>query len=408
MTRKMPQLETKQLCVEYRMPVLKKSKNDWRIEFYCLKKGVLKRHQIRVNRYRKRFPNVKQAELYIQTNICEPLQDMLKTGWTPDCGKLKIIKEQLTLNELLEDFYEAKLEKYAAKTIGYQTVKQYSIHIETIRHSMTEAQGKLIDGNRKISDITPQEAEMYILKLKSLRDLSITSANNMIKFLRMLYKHAQDSNFTTVNPFASVPLLKGEVKGKRTLSQQEQRKIANYLYDNNLPFYIFTQLVYADLIRPVEIFRLQKRDIDICNFVIKLPASKTKNKKPRKLLIPKTMQAVFAEYIKYIDFINLPANAYVFHRDFRPAVAEEPLSSAYSSMQWRQMRNSLGLPDDCMLYGLRHTGICDMLNVLPANTVRLHADHSDLKQTMHYADHETDELRQEVANKAPIYGDLHL
>lgn len=404
MTRKMPQVETKQLCVEYRMPVLKKGKNDWRIEFYCLKKGVLTRHQIRVNRYRKRFTNVKQAELYIQTNICEPLQDMLKTGWTPDCGKLKIIKEQLTLNELLNDFYEAKLEKYAAKTIGYQTVKQYAIHIETIKHSMTSAQGCLINGNCLIDEITPQAAESYILKLKSLRDLSVTSANNMIKFLRMVYKHAQDSNFTSVNPFASVQLLKGEVRGKRTLSQAEQKKIANYLHENNLPFYIFTQLVYASLIRPVEIFRLQKRDIDIYNFVIKLPASKTKNKKPRKLLIPKTMQGVFADYIKYIDFGNLPANAYVFHKDFRPAVSDEPLSSSYSSEKWREMRRTLNLADDCMLYGLRHTGICDMLNVLPANTVRLHADHSDLKQTMHYADHETDELRQEVANKAPIYG----
>ena len=62
------------------------------------------------------------------------------------------------------------------------------------------------------------------------------------------------------------------------------------------------------------------------------------------------------------------------------------------------------LPDDCKLYGLRHTGICDLLAVLPMNTVRMLADHSDTKQSIHYANHENEQIRKEVAAKAAIYG----
>ena len=68
------------------------------------------------------------------------------------------------------------------------------------------------------------------------------------------------------------------------------------------------------------------------------------------------------------------------------------------------MCDALNINSDCKLYGLKHTGISDMLDVLPVNTVRLLAGHSDTKQTMQYANHEDAIKREAIINKAPIYG----
>lgn len=223
------------------------------------------------------------------------------------------------------------------------------------------------------------------------------------KILR-LFKFAVDNSLASVNPFEKVALIKGEQKSKRTLSKEEQTKIYDYLHATNVPFLVYTQLVYTDLIRPVEIFRIQCKDLDPVNRKITLHAGKTKNKKERVLLIPQSLETLFDRYLQEIDYANTNKEAYLFSEDFRPKVSKEPLPSAYASFRWRKMCRELNLPDDCKLYGLRHTGICDLLAVLPMNTVRMLADHSDTKQTIHYANHENEQIRKEVAAKAPIYG----
>ena len=169
-------------------------------------------------------------------------------------------------------------------------------------------------------------------------------------------------------------------------------------------FFIFTQLVYIEGIRPGEILRLQAKDLDAAELRINVPASKTKNHKARTVLIPNSLKPAFLEYLQKIDFEKVEPSAYLFHADFLPAKAPKPLTSDYSSTRWKQMRGKLGISDECKLYGLRHTGITDLLNIFSVNTVRMHIGHSTTTQTLHYANHENENLQREVAAKAPIYG----
>lgn len=398
----MPQVFPNGVAPMYRIPVLKKSKKGWRIEFYYAENGNLKRSQLRVDKYKKRFETYKAAELWIQSNICEPLHDRLRSGWTPADGKLALTPAQLTLSELLEDFNRAKGIKFGAGVIGESALRLYKYFTNVIQQSMTPEQGVIAD--LPIDKITTKTANEFIFKIKTLRNLSVTSTNNLINFCRMLYRHAVESGYISTNPFVNVAMLKGEQKSKRLLTEQEQHSIAERLKTTNLPFYIFTQLVYCDLIRPVEIFRLQCKDVDVCTHSIVLPASKTKNHKARTVFIPVQLRKLFDSYLEAVRFNKRHSNDYLFHADFKPAAAGEPLPSSYASIRWRELCRELNISDDCKLYGLRHTGITDLLNVLPANTVRLHADHSDLKQTMHYANHANDSIRTEIAEKCPIYG----
>ena len=398
----MLQKKTMRITAKYRIPEVKKYKNGWRIVFWYQKNGELKRHVLRCEKYKKSFERAKDAEVWINENLCVPLLQELRTGWTPEQGMPDFCdkdKESIHLTELADLFLEDAYKRYQAKLINYNSYSAYKSFCKVIRSSISVG---IEDCN--VKDVTKIKAEKFIIQIKALREWQAKTANNFIKLCRMLFKFAVDNSFTSFNPFEKVPLIKGEQKSKRTLTKEEQSKIYNYLHRENLPFLIFTQLVYTDLIRPVEIFRLQCKDLDPTTRKITLPASKTKNKKERVLLIPQSLEVLFDRYLQEIDYANTSKEAYLFSENFRPEISDEPLPSVYASIRWRKMCQELNLPDDCKLYGLRHTGICDLLAVLPMNTVRMLADHSDTKQTIHYANHENEQIRKEVAAKAPIYG----
>lgn len=395
-----------QIVPKYRIPVVKKYKNGWRIVFYYSKNGVLTRHIFRCEKYKKSFERAKDAEAWINENLCVPLMEELQNGWTPEQGLPKFCKkETVTLSELTDLFLADAAERYAAKYINFTSYKSYESFARIIKSCLNPESGGLQDYN--LRDVTRATAEKIVVRVKTQREWSTKTANNFIKLCRMLFKFGIDNSYLSVNPFEGVALLKGEEKGKRTVTAEEQRKIFSHLKETDLPFLIFTQLVYSDLIRPVEIFRLQCKDLSVEDFKITIPASKTKNKKSRVVYIPDSLHGLFSEYLNRIDFKKTDKEAYLFSYDFLPAKTASPLPSIYASQRWRKMCKDLELPEDCKLYGLRHTGITDLLEILPANTVRMHAGHSDTRQTFHYANHEDEKRQIEVASKAPIYGGVY-
>lgn len=402
--------QMKEWCPRYRMPVLKTSEKGWRVEFYYNKNGCFTRKQIRVEKYRKQFPNNDNARMWIQENIMYPLSEELRKGWTPEQGLPRLVAGTITLKKLLDEFGDDKRQKFGADILRTKSIGTYKTHISVAEQSMLAECGSLI-ADCDISEITVQQAERYIIGVKCLRDWSVTTANNYLKFMRMVFKFASDNGYISSNPFEKVKLLRGETEGKRPLTKEEMTTVYNHLKEkeDDLPFLIFTQLVYTDLLRPIEIFRLQKKDFDRSTMKFTVSGEKSKNKKTRIAYIPQALQDLFTKYLEKVGFDNLDRNMYLFHENFLPSKPSKwkkviPIGSDYSSRRWAELRKELNLPDDCKLYGLRHTGISDLLDILPANTVRMHADHSDLRQTIHYADHENEQIRKEVAAKAPIYG----
>ena len=66
----------------------------------------------------------------------------------------------------------------------------------------------------------------------------------------------------------------------------ELETIKEHLYENEKELYILTTFIHAMAIRPYEVFQLTKDHIDCDNWLIKLPASISKNKKNFAILIP--------------------------------------------------------------------------------------------------------------------------
>ena len=399
----MLQKKTTKICAKYRIPELKKYKKGWRVVFWYQKNGVLVRHILRVEKYKKAFERCKDAEIWITENLCVPLLAELEKGWTPEQGEPNFCKnDNITLSALTDLFLQDAGERYAAHLINSTSYNSYKCFCKVITTALNAESGGIEDCT--IKELTKAKAEKFCIQIKAQREWQTKTANNFIKLCRMLLKFAVDNGFAAFNPFEKVPLFKGDEKSKRTITKDEQQKIYSHLRDTNLPFLVFTQLVYTDLIRPVEIFRLKCKDLSVEKLEITLSAKNSKNKKARILPIPQSLAPLFRHYLKVIDFENQSPDAYLFYKDFLPATAQNPLGSAYASCRWRTMCDTLDINSDCKLYGLKHTGISDMLDVLPVNTVRLLAGHSDTKQTMQYANHEDAQKREAIINKAPIYG----
>lgn len=405
MPQKMPQEKTKLFCPMYRTPAIKMRKKGWRIEFYYAENGKLRRHDIRVERYRRKFVSDKEAYYWLQENICIPLIKKLRNGWTPrDSVTIEEVNSpQKTIQNILDEFEQYNGDKLDAKQITGASYYNYIHRLETIRQTMRPEYSDILPTSL-IEEVTTMQAEKYILRIKALREWEAKTANNFIKFWRMIYKYAIDCGYIDRNPFEKVSLFVGEEKSKRILTQDEQTKICNYLLEDNLPFFIFTQLVYIEGIRPCEILRLQVQDLDAESLTINIPATKTKNHKARSILIAESLKPIFMDWLNTIDFATLSPITYLFHTDFLPAQASQPLKSNYASKQWKIMRNELNISEEAKLYGLRHTGITDLLNIFSVNAVRMHIGHATAAQTLHYAKHENELLQKEIAAKAPMYG----
>lgn len=403
----MPREQSKVFCPMYRQPVIKRYQKGWRIEFYYAENGELHRQDIRVEKYRRKFANAESAYYWLQENVCVPLTEKLRNGWTPKDGNsitTELIKgKKITIQALIDEFVSFKEDALRAKQLTEGSFVNYYQRIEVIRKSMKPEYSDILLTS-SLEEFTPMKAKKYIMQLAALREWEVKTTNNFIKFWRMLYKFAIDNGYTDKNPFEKVSLFVGEEKSKRPLTQAEQTKIYNYLIREDLPFFIFTQLVYIEGIRPGEILRLQAKDLDVKELRINVPASKTKNHKAHTVLVPDSLKPAFAEWLQKIDFAHVEPSAYLFHTNFLPGKATKPLTSDYSSTHWKQMREKLDISAECKLYGLRHTGITDLLNIFSVNAVRMHIGHSTTTQTLHYANHENENLQREIAAKAPIYG----
>lgn len=216
----MPREQSKVFCPMYRQPVIKRYQKGWRIEFYYAENGELHRQDIRVEKYRKKFANAESAYYWLQENICIPLTEKLRSGWTPKEGvsiTTEIIKgAKMTIQALIDEFVSFKEDALRAKQLTEGSFVNYYQRIEVIRKSMKPEYSDILLSS-SLDEFTPMTAKKYIMKLAALREWKVKTTNNFIKFWRMLYKYAIDNGYAEKNPFEKVSLFVGEEKANAPL-----------------------------------------------------------------------------------------------------------------------------------------------------------------------------------------------
>lgn len=365
-------------------PKLVKSKSGWRVVYYDVRNGKSTRITLRVEHIRKWYKNASEAEQIIDDTIIKPIAIKL--------SPLNIVTESQT--EKLGATFEELIDKYSSHigdTLGREsnTAHTYCSYLsQFLKYIKEKNLMKNYVNEWKKSDI-----EEYI-NTKKKKGIKITSINNNIGFIKKMFAFAYEEDYIKKNIAENIKKIKNtECTERRIYTEEELKKIANYLEKNDFEFYVFTQLVFSCFLRPIEIQRLQVSNIDFENQKIILNGEKTKNHKKRIIIIPTNMWEKTKDFWEKIHKLN--KDMYLFGEDFKPS--KKKISNPNTStLRWNKIKEDLNLPKECLLYGLRHTGITKLLenkNLTP-NEVRLHTGHESIQMLERYGRHITENMEE--------------
>ena len=381
------------LNYNFTLPTVKKygknGKKDWRIEYRF--NGI--RVQIKVNKVRQQFATDREAEKYLKEYIIF-LTDNLNNGNNPFAKESKTV---VLLSDLLDSYYiyyeSCKPLESNDNGTSCKRLKSYVTCIDLIKDFIKKSNPT----DYRITDYTVASAQNFVNQLQKYYNWSDATFSRYLRVLKNAFTFAVGAKYCKDNPFDCVKKISGLRKeNRRNVTTEEWHKIATNLAQNNYNFYIFCNVV-KHLARPNEILRIQKKHVNVDDMSILLPAENTKTKKTRTIFINKSFLSEFREYLMRIDFANLNDNIYLFGKGFIPSL--DTMNSCTVSQNWRSVCDSLGLPKDCELYGLRHAGITEMANSgVPLNVIRLQAGHSTTIMTSHYANHISEEAVNTLRN----------
>jgi len=220
--------------------------------------------------------------------------------------------------------------------------------------------------------------------------------NNNIKMARAFFSWAVEKCYCKVNPFANMKKKREQPKQRTIIPPNVRARIYDYYKEKNPSMCMIIEMVYTSLIRPIEITRIQVKDIDFVHHCIHLPANKTKNGQARDCRIDSHLEPQLREHVMYAG-----PEDYLF-ADKTWKCGTNPMQRKTFTHSWIAMRKELDLPNEYQLYSLRDSSINEMLEEgIPALDVMQAAGHSDLTITTRYANHKNPELISKLNLHAP-------
>ncbi len=367
-----------------KLPILVKSKSGWRVVYYDIRNGKSTRITLRVEHIRKWHKNATKAEQMIQETIIKPISaKLLSLNIVTDAQKENL---GATFKDLIDEYSTHIDDTLGKESNTAQTYQSYLCQF--LKYIEEKKLKKAYVNEWKKSDI-----EEYI-NTKKKKGIKITSINNNIGFIKKMFAWAYEEDYIKKNIAENIKKIKNtEYTERRIYTEEELKKIANYLEKNDFDFYVFTQLVFSCFLRPIEIQRLQVSNIDFENQKIILNGEKTKNHKKRTIIIPTNMWDKTKDFWQKIH--KLDKDMYLFGEDFKPS--KNKISNPNTStLRWNKIKEELNLPKECLLYGFRHTGITKLLQDknLSNNEIRMHTGHETIAMLERYGRHITEDMEK--------------
>ncbi len=202
----------------------------------------------------------------------------------------------------------------------------------------------------------------------------------MLQYLKGMFGFFLTHGLISRNPFATIKGKRREGKHRVTIPRNDRRRILNYFLKRGMVEYVvIVRLCFKYLIRPKEILMLQIGDIDFNNGILHIPPEVSKNHYGRTIALGHDVMKYFLK-LKNCGF---PIGTYIFSTDFKPGDKLYTTKNLFSI--WKQMRESLSMPDGYHFYSLKDTGITEMLETgMPLKFVKDLAGHHSLSMTERY------------------------
>lgn len=354
------------------------AQNDWYIDFsaWDLKTGTLKRR--RIKEFNK-IKDLKQRKIYAERLVAE-INQMLENGACFDEDKAKkekqfqsitTSKSFYTIAEALDFALNAKKPDLSERSISCYTcdVKKYKDYLTHV--------GSSYDNVLSVDELQAVGFADYLSQVEGLQNKSV---NLRIGALKSLFEVLVERKIIPKNPFRCIKKRKVVTSARNVAyTDEEIKKIKEYLQVNNLDLWHFCNFVFYAFLRPEEIRRLKVKNVDIKKKQIYIGAHDSKVKREGFVEIPEGLVDVI-EKMK-VDWKD--KERYLF-----PSPENGPYKIScrnHHARMYRAAMNELKLDENHTIYSWKHTGnVKAYLAGIGLYSIMTQNRHSSLETTRNY------------------------
>lgn len=323
----------------------------WYVSYYYLDPKTNKYVRFKEYGTLSKIHNVKDRRISLYA-LLQARTILLEKGYSPfdQYDKETMLDTVGLLLNSVNDCID-KVLKHKKLHLSETSIKPYTSNIENFRRYLEK---------RNLTNHKPDEINkrhiMDYLDFRTFNDkISGRTRNNLLIDIKTLFSTMIDLDLIKENPAIRIKKVKQITEKNEYFQPNDLERLNEWLEVNNEYLLYFTKFIFHAFLRPVEICRLQIKDIDLVNMVIELPASKTKAGVAQSVKI----MNVLKPYIENMNLHLYPKDYYLFSAYKKPSL--KPTTRDYFTDKFNKAKKALGFGKNHTMYGLKHTGICLLL-----------------------------------------------
>ena len=303
-----------------------------------------------------KFKNLKERKNAIKI-LAKAVENILENGFNPYDEDSVSVDE--TKNYSIPDAITFSLE-LKKNTLKDNSFRDFRIRIKSFEKWL------LANGfeNRYITAVNKKTIVTFLNSV-----LSTTSAknrNNTRAILSMFFQSLEDNDIIPDNFVKKINVLKSNPERNKTYSSKQEVDIFNYLKSNDELMLLFIQFISYNHLRPVEVVRLQIKDVNVKDRRLYVRA---KNKAVKVKIIPEILLSTLPN----LDKFNPESYLFTPNGIGQDWTTNETDKRDYFSKRFKKVKDSLGLGKDYGLYSFRHTFITKLYHEFAKNSTPFEA-----------------------------------
>ncbi len=372
-TIEIPQNLSNQRLVDYLPAELKKGKELY-IEYYVKRPGtnVLFRKRIKLNRIKKKISGNDFTKYY--KTLLKNINEKLALGWNPFIEQ-EAAKTYTNLFTALDMFLEVKKREMTANSY-----RSYNSFIGMLKRWIH----KKHNDKMYCANFSKDMARDYLNYCWIEKKVAGKTYNSYLKGYHSIFAWLVEFGYLPENVFTGFTNKKETQKTRVEITKEIREKIHQHcIQTNNHSYWLMCELCFYCLIRPVEICRIQTKNVFLDKQIILLEADETKNGNERVSSVPDHLIPLLKEQLKRSSghFLFSAGSKYWYP-------GKEQIDSREIARKWSKLRPVLKIPKNIQFYSQRDSGIIFLLDQgINPEYVRSQADHYSLEMTTKYTKH---------------------
>jgi len=241
-----------------------------------------------------------------------------------------------------------------------------------------------------IKDITKKYIKSILdhcYKIKSY--WSANQFNTYKKDISSLFTLLEEFEVASHNPTKGVKKQKVVKRIRKTLTEEERKKVNDFLRETRYPFWRFIHIFFHSGARIKELLSVKKEDVDLANQKYKCIILKGKEYKEELRTIKDVVLLLWQEVVSEAN-----KNEYLFSVGLRPGISN--IRREQATRRWRRhIKAKLNINAD--LYSLKHLNTDETTALLGLKDAAAHNSHTNIKTTeTHYAVGEKERQHQRL------------